>query len=473
MDGRSQSSNECSRCRRLEAELEAQRAQLKKLQELLDEQQRKRKRQAAPFRRSKKAEAPPTDAPAQRKKPGRKPGHEPAQRARPEHVDHTIDVPVARCPDCGVRLKNKRTFEQFQTDLPPVRPVVTQFNVEVGDCPCCGKRVQGTHPDQTSQALGAAGNALGPRALGLAADLKYRLGIPFRKISDLFGGFFSLPFSPGGMAQAASRLARRGRPVYEFIKLRLSLASVVHADETSWYLNGSAWLHVFTDGTLVAFVVDPSRSRAVALGVLGESFEGLVVCDGSPIYDVFRTARCNAHPLARIERLLEADVAGTRGALVELRELLKSGLSLRERREELTALGFRRQCTVLRRELPHWSERFQDASDEEVARLARHLIKYRSEFLRYLDDPKIPATNNTAEGTLRFAVPLRKIGCGNRAPSGARTFETLSSISATMRRMGVDFLDWVSKLLHVDHPKLIPPELLPSGCPFQIPFSVR
>ena len=453
--------------------MDSLREQLKKLQEQLDEQQRHRKRQAAPFRRSKKTEAAAADAPSQRNKPGRKPGHEPAQRARPEQVDHTIDVPVDVCPDCRVRLKNKRTFEQFQTELPPVRPVVTQFNVEVGDCPCCGKRVQGTHPDQTSQALGAAGNALGPRALGLAADLKYRLGIPFRKISDLFGGFFALPFSPGGMAQAASRLARRGRPVYDFIKLRLGLSSVVHADETSWYLEGPAWLHAFTDGSLVAFVVDPSRSRDVALGVLGESFEGLVVCDGSPIYDVFQTARCNAHPLARIERLLEADVAGTRSALVELRELLKSGLSLRDRRTELSALGFGRKRTGLRRALHHWSERFQDASDEEVGRLARHLNKYQSEFLRYLDDPKIPATNNTAEGTLRFAVLLRKVGCGNRTPSGARTFETLSSISATMRRVGVDFLDWVSRLLHVGHPKLIPPELLPSSCPIQIPFSVR
>ncbi|MCH7686462.1 MAG: hypothetical protein IH899_07245, partial [Planctomycetes bacterium] len=42
---------------------------------------------------------------------------------------------------------------------------------------------------------------------------------------------------------------------------------------------------------------------------------------------------------------LEADVADTRGGLVDIRELLKSGLALRDRREELTDLGFQRKLT--------------------------------------------------------------------------------------------------------------------------------
>ena len=96
------------------------------------------------------------------------------------------------------------------------------------------------------------------------------------------------------------------------------------------------------------FVVDPSRSRQVALDVLGKSYPGIVVCDGSPIYDIFETARCNGHPLARIKRLLAADVDGRRAGLMDVRELLKSGLALRDRREELTDLGFQRKVTTLR-----------------------------------------------------------------------------------------------------------------------------
>lgn len=481
MEGPSRSSKDCSGCRKLEAEVASLREQLaclrrqvKDLQEQLDAQTRTTKRQAAPFGRSRKVDESKSDSTETvqtNKKPGRKAGHEAAHRKRPHKVDRTIDVPVGVCPDCHVPVEPTQTFEQFQTDIPPVTPVVTQFNVQVGSCPCCGQRVQGTHPEQTSQALGAAANTLGPRAVGLACELKYRLGIPFRKISDLFGGFFSLPFCAGGISRAAARLARRGRAVSDFIRLRLSLSAFVHADETSWYLGGSAWLHVFTSGDLVAFVVDRSRSREVAVGVLGKAYSGIVVCDGSPIYDIFETARCNGHPLARIKRLLEADVADTRGGLVDIRELLKSGLALRDRREELTDLGFQRKLTTLRNDLQDWIERHRDAADKEVARLARHLKKYETEFLRYLEDPRIPATNNAAEQILRFAVLLRKVGCGNRTPQGARTFEVLGSLAATFRRCGVDFIEWVSNLMHLGHPKLIPPQLLPPGCSLQISYN--
>ena len=215
-----------------------------------------------------------------------------------------------------------------------------------------------------------------------------------------------------------------------------------------------------------------SRSRQVVLDVLGKSYPGIVVCDGSPIYDIFETAHCTGHPLARIKRLLAADVDGRRAGLMDVRELLKSGLALRDRREELTDLGFQRKVTTFRSDLDDWIERHRNTPDEEVSRLAGHLEKYESEFLHYLNDPRIPATNNTAEQTLRFAVLLRKVGCGNRSETGARTFEVLSSVSATFRRCGVDFLAWVSTLMNLSHPELIPPELLPPGCSLQIAYNV-
>ncbi|MBI4587436.1 MAG: hypothetical protein HY725_01240, partial [Candidatus Rokubacteria bacterium] len=52
-----------------------------------------------------------------------------------------------------------------------MRPHVTRFDVALGRCRHCRRRVQGRHPRQTSDALGAAASQLGPRALALAADL--------------------------------------------------------------------------------------------------------------------------------------------------------------------------------------------------------------------------------------------------------------------------------------------------------------
>ena len=55
----------------------------------------------------------------------------------------------------------RRVAPQYQEDLPDVRPFVRRFDIEVGHCSQCQRRVQGRHALQTSDALGAAGAQLG------------------------------------------------------------------------------------------------------------------------------------------------------------------------------------------------------------------------------------------------------------------------------------------------------------------------
>jgi transposase len=97
---------------------------------------------------------------------------------------------------------------QYQEEVPPAQPLVTRFEVQVGRC--CGgvRRVQPRHPAQTSDALGAAGAQLGPRAVALAAWLSKGLGVPAGKIAAL-PGQLGIAVTPGGVAQAVARAARR------------------------------------------------------------------------------------------------------------------------------------------------------------------------------------------------------------------------------------------------------------------------
>jgi transposase len=43
----------------------------------------------------------------------------------------------------------------------PWRQIHRRFHVHIGECPGCCRRVQGSHPLQTSDALGAAASQLG------------------------------------------------------------------------------------------------------------------------------------------------------------------------------------------------------------------------------------------------------------------------------------------------------------------------
>src|SRR5207249_816968 len=84
-----------------------------------------------------------------------------------------IEVPLPKaCPDCGGRVVHDDTQPQFQEDI--VRQtIVRRFDVQTGHCTDCERRVQGRHPLQTSDALGAAQVQVGPQALTLAAHLEW------------------------------------------------------------------------------------------------------------------------------------------------------------------------------------------------------------------------------------------------------------------------------------------------------------
>jgi len=143
-------------------------AMVERLVRELEEARRAGKRQAAPF-------AKPSPKPDP-KPPGRKPGEDYGPKARrpvpSEKPDEILDVPLPKaCPDCGGPLDEDRVESQFQVEIPR-RPIVRRFDLHVGHCRRCGRRVQPRHEKQTSDALGAAASQLGPNAQAMTAILK-------------------------------------------------------------------------------------------------------------------------------------------------------------------------------------------------------------------------------------------------------------------------------------------------------------
>jgi transposase len=145
-------------------------------------------------------------------------------------------------------LTDRKDHEQFVIDIPEVRPTVTRYVTHSRQCAQCGQRVRSHHPEQISEATGAAGVVIGPRAKALAADLKHRLGVPYGKVAEVLDLGFGLPISRGGLCQADARLAEQARPVYVELLDLIRQSAVAHVDETGWRIGTlSAWLSVFTN----------------------------------------------------------------------------------------------------------------------------------------------------------------------------------------------------------------------------------
>lgn len=401
----------------------------------VEELEKKAARQAAPFRIEDQHRV------AHPQKPGRPKGHPGCCRSIPEQVDEEMIVPLAACPHCGGEVGPRRKVVQYIEELPVVRPRVIKLTTEEADCPGCQTAVRSSHPLQVSLAQGAAGVQLGPRALGVAAQLNKQHGLTMRKTCAVLRELFQLRLSPGGLSQALARVAGKLEPAYENLLARLRAGPYVHSDETSWWVGGPGyWLWVFANKRITRYQVAKGRGRTIVSAALGEQFAGVLVSDCLATYDDVnpRQQKCYSHHLKAIKQAGEghpsAWLDAVRGLLLEAMELKHQPLGTGEKARCRAELAARAQ-KLLGSPRP--------TNLEEKVR--RRLEKQQDHLFTFLEVEEVDATNNLAERQLRPAVIARKVSCGNKTPQGAHTWEILASLAATCSQCAESFAQLVSQ----------------------------
>lgn len=399
----------------------------------LEEQLQAAHRQAAPFRRDERRKKPA----AQKKPPGRRPGHPGAFRRRPEIIDEHIEVPLCCCPHCEGPLSDLEQRDQYIEEIPPVRPRCYHITTWSGMCPRCGKAVESTHPLQTSTAVGAAGNHLGPRAQALAVLLAHRSGLPMRRTCQVLQDLCGLKLSPGGLAQLLQRAAGRLQPLYETLWQQIRHSAAVFADETSWYVGEPKWwLWVFTTPRATLYRVESGRGSDIVLDTLGEDFAGMLVSDCLASYNAIpcRKHKCIAHHL---KVLAEHEQSLARDGVVseDLRLwkiLLKDVITTWEHREQMSPSAYARKVLQLRRGVENLLGR--SPPEAQAVAFRNRLARQQDHLLGCLAEPAAEPTNNRAERDLRPAVINRKVSCGNKTIAGKQAWETLRSVVTTFSR---------------------------------------
>ena len=389
-----------------------------RLTQQLDAARRAGFRQAAPFAKDRPQ--------GHGGRPGRRAGPAYGRRGRrpiPARVNETYAAPLpAACPRCGGAIQVTRVATQYQEDLPVVQPIVRRFHVQIGCCVACRHRVQGRHPLQTSDALGAAGVQLGPGAVTFTVLLHKHVGVPLDKIATLLHDRFGLTVTPGGLAQVLHRAARVAVPTYAALCAQIRGSPVVSPDETGWRVGAVLhWLWAFATPETTVYAICPGRGFDDAATILGANFAGVLVRDGWAPYRRFTGAlhqSCLAHLLRRC-RTLRADHP-RRPWAARVQAVLTDALALRDRRDAqaITKQGL---AVAQGRLLARLGRLIDTAPTLPAAqRFAAHLDREFPAVLAFLWAPDVDATNWRAEHAIRPAVVNRKICGGNRTPRGAR-----------------------------------------------------
>lgn len=436
---------ENAQLRRMTARIPKLIARITELEKKLAQALRAQRRQAAPF-----SKGPPKEHPRRR---GRKPGPgygTSARRAIPEQVDEILPAPLPDACVCGGRVRYDHTAQQFQVEIPR-RPLYRRFDIEVGTCRSCGRRIQGRHSLQTSDAVGAAASQLGPDAQAMTALLKTKEGVSYGDVRSIFEDFFGISLSAGGAAQTVLRVARRSQAAFRGIREVIYRSRLLIPDETSWKVGGwLQWMWVFVGRTATLFVIRPSRGRDVLAQVLPIRWSGRITHDGLKSYDVLRSAQhqqCLAHLVRRAREMLETAAGAAARFPKAVLGLLGDSLALRDRRDAraLSPHGLAVATGRLEARLRRLVEPLPRHALNRV--FAKHLRTHRREIFPFLKSPGLEPTGCRADQAIRPAVVNRKTFGGNRDPSGARAQEILSSIVATARQRHVPIFDYLSRIL--------------------------
>jgi transposase len=222
-------------------------------------------------------------------------------------------------------------------------------------------------------------------------------------------------------------------------------------DETGWRVAGyPAWLHTLVGQEATAYVIDPTRSGAVAEAILGLDYDGTLIHDGWSPYDQFEKAdhqQCLNHLLRRAD---EMAATATRGAVCfprRVAQVLRTGLDLRDRHAagQISTHGLAVARGRLENQLSDLV--FPPKTNAANERLAQHLWAHRDQMFTFLRQPGLDATNWRAELAIRFGVILRKVWGGSRTWAGAHAQSVLMSVWRTCWQAGRPALDFLSQRL--------------------------
>lgn len=441
--------------------LEKENAELKAKNIALHQRQFKANRKKDNDENSRDAENASIHADGGKKKRGAPVGHPGWFRHKPTHIDRTIEVSAPTvCPHCQSRnltpIEDVKEHLQEDIILQP-RPFVTRYLHREAFCRHCNRPVIQVAEDELLNA------PIGPVAKSAAIYLRYRIGMTYRKVQEVFRDLFGLQFVPASAVGFDRKAAVKGVAIYEDLREKIRASAVIHADETSWRNDGISHFVWYAGNTDLAFFqIDRHRSTEVAQSILGSNFDGVLVTDRYAAYNGTNAkARqsCLGHLITKAKEIN--------------RELLLIEDKARDKRAEAfcdnIAAFFSNACSVGQELLSgtlQWSQSplIEKQFVRDLGKFCAFKLSYNpAETLRasligkdqkhlftFLRHPGVQPTNNQAEQSIRFLVIFRKIMFGTRSESGLRTHSILPSLVLTAMRQGRHPREFLQTLLTSD-----------------------
>jgi transposase len=229
------------------------------------------------------------------------------------------------------------------------------------------------------------------------------------------------------------------------LKSSLLQESVLHSDETGVNIKGVLhWIHV-TSSSLMTYYMLHKKRGSVAMDDMGviPNYSGILVHDHwSPYnrYDNCTHSYCNAHLLRELNGITEKEsvkwskdmhtlLTNMNIAVHKAKDSDKNHLSPKQIRK-FTKM-YEQIIKSAKIYYPPTDEKTKKARGRPKQKKGKNLLdrlsKYQDETLRFLNDFRVPFTNNLAERDLRMIKVKEKISGSFASFKGGEIFTNLSS----------------------------------------------
>lgn len=376
------------------------------------------------------------------KKVGGQPGHKGSHRAL-VHPDQVISIPVQEQCECGSKLqKIARPYILQKVEIPPIKPVITEYQLDQARCRACKKYYRAPLPE------GSTPDLLGPRAKAIISSLSGFFKNSKTQVQGILRDIFNLPLSLATICKTESRVSEKLKSSYHQLLIAQKGAKQLHMDETGHYQKKKrGWGWIFCNKNQSVIKLAYTRGGKFLERYL-KNYQGIAISDRYAVYNRFENRQiCWSHLARDFKRLSHSSYKKIRELGVPLVDISQEVFSIHKLflKEELSEKRYKARIRKLRKRMWYYLNQCLKLPTQEgpqLQRIVRNIKNVEPHIWRFYTDPyQIPLTNNLAERQLRHYVVYRKTSYFTQSDTGDRFLERIISLYLTWRQQALNPFD--------------------------------
>ena len=381
--------------------------------------------------------------------------------AMPDKIELLLSTHCSCC-NKSLNKNNSLKYEKRQLfDLPNVKMQVIEYQAHSIECKKCHTINKAEFPKNIN-----ATTQYGDNLKSFVSYLNSYQMLPYERIAETIEDLTSHKMSVGTIYNFLNTHYDTLEAFETRLKQSLLKETVLHSDETGSNIKGKLhWIHVASSPIMTYYMLHQKRGR-VAMDDMNviPSYQGILVHDHWTPYNKYTNCShsyCNAHILRELNGITEKEnvlwsedmhrlLINMNRAVHKAKDSTKKALTNTQIHK--FTLNYEKIIKSAESYYPPPNNILKKArgrpKHEKGKNLLDRLSKYQIEHLRFLNDFRVPFTNNLAERDLRMIKVKEKISGSFASFKGGEIFCRIRSYISTLKKNNISVLQGLQNALN-------------------------